>query len=104
VRQRQLFDEVIGSDAAHTHASRGAPAGGDGAQKAAPPKVKQRGKDEIDELFEAAGTESRPAAAESSKRGARSEGSQPISIPSNCDPSVAAVLSALGGSKKRKHK
>jgi hypothetical protein len=100
VRQRQLFDEVIGSDAAHTHASRGAPAGRDNA----PPKVKQRGKDEIDELFEAAGTESRPAAAESSKRGARSEGNQPISIPSNCDPSVAAVLSALGGSKKRKHK
>ncbi len=97
VRQRQLFDEVIGSDAAQP--SRVARAGRD-----APPKVKQRGKDEIDELFEAAGTESRPAPGESSKRASRSEGSQPISIPSNCDPSVAAVLSALGGSKKRKHK
>jgi hypothetical protein len=98
VRQRHMFDQVIGCNAARSHTSMAAP-GRDAAQN-----VKQRGKDEIDELFEAAGAESRPAPGESSKRAARSEGSRPMSIPSNCDPSVAAVLSALGGSKKRKHK
>jgi hypothetical protein len=102
MRQRQLFDEVIGSDAPNT--SRPAVDGTGVAQKAPPPKVKQKGRDEIDELFEAVGPESKPAPGESSKRAARSVGNQPVLVPSNCDRSVAAVLSVLGGAKKRKHK
>jgi len=106
-RQRQLFDEVIGPDAAHkkTGASDARDPHQNKAPALLPSKGKQKGKDEIDELFDAVGTEAKAPAGDNSNQAARAHGSLPVPIPRNCDPSVAAVLSALsGGSKKRKHK
>jgi hypothetical protein len=97
-RQRQLFDEVIGAEG---NKSKDLPQ--NKGQKLLPSKGRQKEKDEIDELFDAAGSEANVHASGSTKQVAR--GSHPVPIPSNCDPSVAAVLSALsGGAKKRKTK
>ena len=97
-RQRQLFDDVIGTSVPEEQ-------GQSKSQKIASSKAKHKGKDEIDLLFDAAGTESRPQVDGSSKRATQALGSNSVPIPSNCDPSVAAVLNALaGGAKKRKHK
>jgi hypothetical protein len=95
-RQRQLFEDAIG-----TALPRNSFHGND--QKLRPIKDKHKSKDEIDELFDAATTEAIPRVAVSSKKAAR--GHDPVPIPGNCDPSVAAVLSVLGGSaKKQKRK
>jgi hypothetical protein len=105
LRQRKLFDTVIGGDSSPTATSSSAREQSQTSRQKLPSKGRHKDKDEIDELFDAAGSEVKTHAGDSVKHVTRGNSNQPLPIPSNCDPSVAAVLSALsGGAKKRKNK
>ena len=106
-RQRQLFDDVIGISASSSSngKSYAKDAVGSKPHISQSQKVRNKGKDEIDELFDAASSDARPQGTASSKREALNRSGCDVPMPSSCDPSITAVLTALAaGSKKRKHK